>query len=160
MPVYIAEGDLLKSDCNAIAHQANCFGKMGAGIARQIRLRYPEAYEADLNFRLPVGSRERLGHYSWCWVDGGSRLVANLYGQYGYGPGRHTDYDAFETALSRLVETLILIQPQLNVKYKLGLPFGIGAGLAGGNWTQIFSIIRRVSGLHSFPIYLYKLKKD
>ncbi|MGA8944018.1 MAG: hypothetical protein WB502_15090 [Thermoactinomyces sp.] len=62
--IYIQQGDLLQSDCTVIAHQCNCFATMGAGIAKQIKERYPEAYEADRNFPIPIGIRKRLGHFS------------------------------------------------------------------------------------------------
>jgi O-acetyl-ADP-ribose deacetylase (regulator of RNase III) len=35
---------------NAIAHSCNCQNVMGAGIAKQIKDRYPQAYEADTKF--------------------------------------------------------------------------------------------------------------
>ena len=46
-------GNLLNSDCDYICHQVNCMGKMGSGIAKQIRIKWPEvyiAYRAKCNF--------------------------------------------------------------------------------------------------------------
>ena len=40
------DGDLLKSGCDVIAHQVNEYGVMGAGIAKQIRDKFPEVYES------------------------------------------------------------------------------------------------------------------
>jgi hypothetical protein len=40
--VKIVKGDLLKSDCQYIAHGVNCQGVMNSGIAKQIRDKYPE----------------------------------------------------------------------------------------------------------------------
>jgi len=46
-----AKGDLLKmaeeGKFDVIVHGCNCFNTMGAGIARQIARRFPEAYAAD-----------------------------------------------------------------------------------------------------------------
>lgn len=39
-------GDIFASDEKIIAHGCNCIGLMGAGIARTIKNRYPEVYEA------------------------------------------------------------------------------------------------------------------
>ena len=44
------KGNLLNSfekDFNVILHGCNCFSTMGAGIAKQIAEKYPEAYRAD-----------------------------------------------------------------------------------------------------------------
>ena len=48
----IITGDLVKmavdGKFDAIFHGCNCFHTMGSGIAKQIRVVFPEAYEADL----------------------------------------------------------------------------------------------------------------
>ena len=38
-------GDLLKSGCDIICHQVNEYGVMGAGIAKQIKEKYPKAFD-------------------------------------------------------------------------------------------------------------------
>ena len=40
-------GDLLKSGCDIICHQVNEYGVMGAGIAKQIKEKYPKALEKN-----------------------------------------------------------------------------------------------------------------
>ena len=47
--IKIIDGNLLDfpNDINAIAHSCNTRNIMSAGIAKQIKDRYPEAYEAD-----------------------------------------------------------------------------------------------------------------
>lgn len=153
--IYIHVGDLLKSHCNVIAHQANCMGIMGAGIAKQIASIYPEAYRADREYKIPVGSRERLGRFSYAKVihQGRTRIVVNLYGQYRYGRGLHTDYEALESAVRSLLKKL------QNLKHvKLGMPYGIGCGLAGGDWNIVYPMLSRLSDEYQCDIHLYKLK--
>jgi O-acetyl-ADP-ribose deacetylase (regulator of RNase III) len=45
------KGDLIalakQGEFDVIAHGCNCFVKMGAGIAKSIRLAFPEAWYAD-----------------------------------------------------------------------------------------------------------------
>ena len=41
----LKNGNILESDANIICHQVNCQGVMGAGLALQIRKRYPSAFE-------------------------------------------------------------------------------------------------------------------
>ena len=153
--IHVHIGDLLKSDCNVIAHQANCMGVMGAGIARQIASMYPEAYRADLEYSIPIGSRERLGRFSYARVrhQGHTRIVVNLYGQYRYGRGLHTNYQALESAVRSLLKKLQKLE-----RVKLGMPYGIGCGLAGGDWNIVYSMLSRLSDEYGIDIRLYKLK--
>ena len=43
--IPIINGDIFESDADAILHQVNCQGKMGSGVARQVKERYPFVYE-------------------------------------------------------------------------------------------------------------------
>lgn len=42
-------GNLLNAPQKVIAHQVNCQGKMGSGVAKVIRDKYPKVYETYLN---------------------------------------------------------------------------------------------------------------
>ena len=44
MSLSIIEGNIFKSNCQTIVNTVNCVGAMGAGIALEYRLRYPEMY--------------------------------------------------------------------------------------------------------------------
>lgn len=154
MTVYTIQGNLLTSDCNIIIHQANCQGVMGAGIAKQIVNLYPEVLVADREYKVPVGNEARLGRTSHAPVKGphGALLVVNLYSQFNYGRGKQTDYKAFTKGLHSILT-------RLDIKgrgYKVGLPFGIGCGLAGGDWLIINSIIEEASEKFGRDLYLYK----
>ncbi len=41
----IIEGNLFDTDAKFICHQVNCMGKMGSGVALQVRQRFPHVYE-------------------------------------------------------------------------------------------------------------------
>lgn len=45
MSVKIITGNIFTSNCQTVVNTVNCVGVMGAGIALEIRLRYPELYE-------------------------------------------------------------------------------------------------------------------
>lgn len=152
MALIVVQGDLLQSDCNVIAHQANCFSSMEAGIAKQIKAKYPQAYEADRDF--PYPPEERLGKISVAKVEE-KRYVVNLYGQYKYsGPAPLTRYEALESALIAMFQ-----YPYEGIDDpKFGVPYKIGCGLAGGDWTIVSQILDRVSNRFNKPIYAYKLE--
>jgi O-acetyl-ADP-ribose deacetylase (regulator of RNase III) len=46
MSLKIIKGNLFTSKCKTVVNTINCVGVMGAGIALEFRLRYPEMYES------------------------------------------------------------------------------------------------------------------
>jgi O-acetyl-ADP-ribose deacetylase (regulator of RNase III) len=128
------DGDLVRDAANyeVIAHCCNCFCTMGAGIAPQIKHKFPEAYEADCETQ--SGDESKLGTITY--TENTTPIVVNLYGQFDY-TGRRSgkmdlDYDALRSALKAMREKF--------TGKTFGLPM-IGAGLAGGDWNVIEAII-------------------
>jgi O-acetyl-ADP-ribose deacetylase (regulator of RNase III) len=118
---------------NVIIHGANCFNTMSSGIAKEIRARYPKAYEVDCE--TVAGDRAKLGTYTTML---GLRFnIINAYTQYGYGRKTEDDdlfeYEAFALILERL-------QKQYKGVGRFGFPL-IGCGLAGGDKTRIVGMI-------------------
>lgn len=133
----ILKGDLIQlalmGQVDVIIHGCNCFCTMGAGIAKQIRDTFPEAYQADLKTR--VGDKKKLGTYSLADIErNGKRFtIVNGYTQYDFaGPGTLVDYDAVQTLFSRIKTDF--------ATRRIGYP-KIGAGLAKGDWKVISDII-------------------
>ena len=133
------KGDLvtlaLDGQFNVIVHGCNCFCAMGAGIARQIRETFPQAYAADL--KTVSGDKNKLGNFSSALVqsNGQQLTVINGYTQYQYaGTGILADYGAIETLFNRIKKDF--------PKKRIGYP-KIGAGLARGDWKKISQIIDR-----------------
>ena len=156
--IYNLKGDLLKSDCTIIAHQANCFKNMGSGIAKQIKKEYPLASIMDK--QLPFSPEERLGQLSFAYIEERPLIIYNLYGQYFYGKGRHTDYQALSSSLHMMMQHIhslpVHVKDRLQV-IKIGLPYRIGCGLGGGRWNKVKDILEFISSKHKEDIYLYSL---
>ena len=130
-------GDLLQLALNnhfdIIIHGCNCFGSMGAGIAKSIRLEFPEAFSADASTK--KGDKSKLGSYSHATVNRNGHIITivNGYTQYNYsGKGVLVDYQAVSDLFAKL-------KKDYSGK-RLGYP-KIGAGLAGGDWNTISAII-------------------
>lgn len=158
MTIHVVQGDLLQSDCTVIAHQCNCFSTMGAGIAKQIASKYPEAYHADQYFG--QSPEDRLGKYSVVCYQNPPLIICNLYGQYRYGRGQvQTDYQALSSAIGYMFEMLSVNQHSIfsHFSIKIGMPYGMGAVLAGGDWNTIYQIIESQSNKYGLDVYLYKL---
>lgn len=157
MTTIVVRGNLLESDCTIIAHQANCFSTMGAGIAKSLRAKYPEAYRADKEF--PYTPSNRLGRCSRIWSTDRTKVLVNLYGQFRYGrEKRHTDYDAVRSALNEMFEGLKTLRSNRpDFPIKIGLPWHMGCANAGGDWNTVRSIIDECAEVHGFTVYLYQL---
>ena len=127
------EGNLIElakdGKFDVIIHGCNCFNVMGAGIAKQIKNSFPEAYQADLETK--KGDDKKLGTYTSANVN--NLTIVNAYTQYNYGLGqRNVDYNAVRKIFR-------LIKHNFRDK-RIAYP-KIGAGLGGGNWKTIKSII-------------------
>ncbi len=148
------KGDLitlaLDGQFDVIVHGCNCFCAMGAGIAKQIRNTFPQAYAADLETM--SGDKNKLGNYSSALVQSSGRqlIVINGYTQYQYaGTGIFADYGAIETLFNRIKKDF----PEKRIGYPK-----IGAGLAKGDWEKIIQIIDlALAGVtHTFVEYTRK----
>lgn len=114
-------------DVPIIMRQCNCQRVMGAGLAKLIKSRCPNAYAAYMSDK-----NMRLGGYSVA-IDNGCHVV-NLYGQDRYGRReRHTNYAALSMAIMRVV-----IDSGLKT---FGIPKNIGCVNGGGSWFVVEDIL-------------------
>jgi len=156
-------GDIFEQeDLTHLIHQANLFHTFGSGIAREIARRYPLAEAADR--RTKYGSRAKLGTYSTS-VSSDTLLfgrtgpvIINLYSQDGLSAThRTTHYAALGAALLHL-EYDFTDQENLMEFPVLGIPHGIGCGLAGGDWAVVRAIID--SAFKASPVRVVICRKN
>jgi O-acetyl-ADP-ribose deacetylase (regulator of RNase III) len=136
------KGDILDAEYGIIGHQTNCMLVMGAGIAKQIRDRYPHVFEEYKNVMgTQFTEEQRLGKCQMTTAIPQKLFVANLFGQFRCGGGRiqYTDYGALGMALRSLQRWRTEACPE---NFPVYLPHGIGCGLAGGDWSIVEGIIR------------------
>lgn len=122
---------------DVIVHGCNCFNTMGAGLALEIKNRYPNVAAAD-NETLR-GDYLKLGNWTsgtsgWNNTDS-NFLIINAYTQYTMSK----DNDVFEYTAFQLILQKLLAQYG---KRRIGLPY-IGMGLAGGNKDIIIPMIEQ-----------------
>lgn len=132
-----------------VCHQVNCQGKMGAGLALEIRRKHPEVYES---YKARCDAEQaRLGDVQLCDVSSDyGYIIANVFGQDGYGRDRcYTDYKALYKAFT----FLHTIFPYALIR----VPYGMGCGLAGGNWTAVRCVI--LYALKDQDVEIWKLDK-
>ena len=133
------KGDLIKyaqdGQFDVIVHGCNCFHTMGAGIAKQIKIKFPEAYAVDRTTN--YGDKNKLGSLSSVDVKvKNDHIVTNVNGytqwKYWSKNAQNLDYNALRLVFRKIKKDF--------PKKKIGFP-RIGAGLCGGNWNRISKII-------------------
>lgn len=145
--IYEVNGDLLNSDYKIFCHQVNCQNIMGGGLAKQVKIRYPEVYEA-YHERNP----KYLGAIDWIHTNDG-RICVNMYAQNYFGHDmRYTDYIAFVDCLLELEDYLSAVPKE----YKVAFPYKIGCGLGGGDWNVISALITDFSSRIKQDVYIVK----
>ncbi len=134
-------GDLLRQPVDIIAHQTNCIGKMGAGIARQIRdqLLTSDEYQKYVH-ECKVQGSSLLGRTQLLEAPDG-RMIANCFGEnIPTGKGKDTDYDALMHSMIKVRNYAKRSEPMLSV----GVPGLIGCGLAGGDWRIVKDMLYKL----------------
>lgn len=119
-----------------ICQQVNCQGVMGAGLAKAIRNKWPKVYTSyRVNYM-----KAKLGQIQPICVDN-NLYVINFFAQDRYGRDKqHTDYTAFTTCLIKLSQWQRKNCPKLPVY----IPYKIGCGLAGGDWSIVKELIKTI----------------
>jgi len=137
MSVRFVEGDTLDAEENIIAHQVNCKGVMGEGLAKQIRDKWPSVYDqykwlCDI-FECDNMSKALIGRTQYCWI-GDSRYLVNIFGQNDFGRDKskvYTDYNAVKNCIINVHDTA-----ECN-GWTVAIPYGLGCGLDGGDWQGV-----------------------
>jgi len=132
-------GDITKSNAGIICHQVNCRGVMGAGLAKALRAKYP-IYGPYVQLCRGVKPETLLGSTQFVQVSTDpDQYVANCFGQCNFGRDRvQTDYAALEHSL-RNVEEFARTH-----NLSVAIPYGIGCGLAGGDWNTVQAILEDI----------------
>jgi O-acetyl-ADP-ribose deacetylase (regulator of RNase III) len=135
--VKVEKGNILDVESGIICHQVNCQGKMGAGLAKGIRNRFPLVYKEYIQEYNTNGIE--LGMVYITRIDNKLR-VANLAAQDRYGKrGRYTDYKAFRKCLKHLTKYV-----KCEGIEKVYFPYKIGCGYGGGgDWNIIKAMIEK-----------------
>ena len=139
LTIPIRNGNILHSGADIIVQQVNCRGVMGAGLAKQIATRYPGVLAMYKKYcqEHPEPS-SMLGKVLFVETERTTPINANIFGQNYYcRKGCFTDYAALEKGLASIVKFAE------KDDMRVAIPYGLGCGLAGGNWNIVYGIIAR-----------------
>lgn len=152
------KGDLFTTDVVHIAHGCNCQGVMGAGVAKIVKDRFPNAFKVyhnrvilETNQNLASGcdpTRSLLGKVIQAPMENDKIIIHCLTQDYYGNNWRHVNYDAVATAF----EKIALSYPPKT----LAMP-KIGTGLGGGDWNIIEAIIESTLCKVGMSVKVYEL---
>lgn len=141
----LCRGDLFAGKSPAIAHGCNLRGVMGAGVAKAMKLRYPEtfdAYEKMCNEKTFLGGDFLVTEES---NNGTPLLIYNLMTQSGF---EGADINFLQTAMTNMLYDLA----RRNI-VSVTMPL-IGGGLGGINPSACLNIYLKALELTGFKVQL------
>lgn len=146
--IHVVHGDVLNSGSKFICHQVNCQGKMGSGVAKQIREKYPVVYTKYKRVCDRYSEKERLMGRILNVPINEDKVIVNIFGQldYGYDGKRHTDISALRRACEELSDIVQFGET-------IAMPYRIGCGLGGGDWGEVMDMLSEVFRDHLLTLY-------
>jgi O-acetyl-ADP-ribose deacetylase (regulator of RNase III) len=158
MTIQIIDGCIFEAfdsgEIDFLFHCCNMQNNFGAGIAKEIKERYPRAYDADTQWYQHKSSKfYSIGvvHFEYPLRLG---AVFNLYGQEYYGKyGEWYKVSGRQLSYEYLGEALLQAAEQIPRDRIIGIPYGMGCGLAGGNWGNVLGLIELHLLQHQVKIY-------
>lgn len=146
LPIY--NMDILEASTPApdyIVQQVNCKGVMGAGLAKQIRAKWPGIYAPYAEVCRQKGAKALGMMLPYLTSDNGP-VICNCFAQDGYGRDRqYTSYEHLKESLCQVkayVEGRLKEVPKASASIRI--PYGLGCGLAGGDWNVVYGILNEV----------------
>lgn len=149
------KGDILNVTEGIIVQQVNCFGVMGAGLAKQIRDKWPSVYNSYQDrVHYSPNNKDLLGMTVWNRVNT-NLFIASIFGQYDYGYGaKFTNYPALFKGIDYIFGLAETDQATIYI------PKGLGCGLAGGNWDFVEAYLHDLDYMFDNKIKIVIVEKE
>lgn len=139
------KGDMLEQKKGILCHQTNYDGVMGGGIAYAIwdKLLTYQHKKNYVNFCRDNG-KDSLGYVQFLFLKT-DLIIANCFSQNGFNEpdasGSITNYEAMRGCFIKVRD--FSLQKKLPLVF---IPYGMGCGIAGGDWGRVRRIIEDVFG--------------
>lgn len=149
MKITEINGNLFDSKADVLCHQVNTYGVMGAGIAAEVKKRFPDVYTTYRELCKTFDAESLHGEALILPADNRKgQYIANLFGQTDWG----TNYKSLEAALRKVAAWM-----DENEKKTVAVPYKMSCGLAGGNWDIVRGIISSVFEETWINVEIWKL---
>lgn len=148
MEIIYKTGNLLDAQTDVIAHQVNCQGVMGSGVAKYIREKWPNVFNTYKEYlklsdwdKPFYANSNALGKCLMVDVSCGfGKWIANLFGQDFYGlDRRYTNYEALYISLESLKE-----QMEQEILVSVAFPYKMSSDRGGADWNVVLAMIESV----------------
>lgn len=158
MELSIKQGNVLLGGDDVIAHQVNCIGVMGRGVALAVKNKYPKVFVEYLDFckKNDNDGDKLLGKAQFVEIAANNLTVVNLFGQnklISATNTRPTSYDAIYDAMCAMRDKLL----ERNKPASIGFPYGMSSVRGGACWDVIYEMIKDVFKDTNFKINIWKL---
>lgn len=146
-----------------IIHQTNCEGRMGGGVAKSIKEKFPQVYVEYLEFiakKRFIGENNLLGQVFETNVRIGDNIVkfVDVFAQNScsenaslYPDGRFTSYDALHDGLLYVRDYIVeRLYEKRRRPIKIWMPAKIGCVKGGGKYQIVTAIINNIFDEESY----------
>ena len=168
--MIIKQGNVLHTPIRCIAHQVNCQGVMGGGVARQIKALYPNVYDDYVSYikdYKELYNKSPLGECFICETNeliDDAHIIMNVFGQDRYGTDRrYTDYNALKDGLMKGIDYLQDLSRSgkcwMGQNFSIAIPYNIGCGLAGGDWKVVKEILENIEAIKDVLFVAYNYNR-
>ena len=159
--IKIIEGNLFNSDAKIICHQVNCQGKMGSGVALQVKNRYPEAYNQykEMCEEFKDCTKYLLGTIQLIPTNEiKTQFICNLFAQnnYGYDGKKYTSLEALKSCFVS-IKNAIECEHSILYNAKIAMPYKIGCVRGGADWSVVYKMIDEI--FSNFEVELWRFDK-
>lgn len=153
----VINGNLLDAKEDYIAHQVNCQGVMGSGVAKAIRDKHSEVYKEYTKFvkAMRDANRQILGTAQIVYVQNNEvcdtyKGVINLFAQdkFGNDGKQYTSLGALKNALTQVNNYII--------DESIAFPWLMSCVRGGANWEEVLPLICETL-TNASEIVFYKL---
>lgn len=141
---------------NSVSQCVNCMGVMGRGLALSIKKKYPIVHSEYLALcnKYKNNRSNLLGHVQPISINEFT-TYCNIFGQFNYGTDkRQVNYEAIFQALEYQAQ-VAKNTPHMDFYF----PLNMGAGLAGGAWPVIESMITSLFADLPNKVYFVEFSK-
>lgn len=145
--IKIKQGNILNCDEDIIVHQVNVQGIMGGGVARQLADQFKGLEEEYSEYcKLYNNNYNQLkGQVFKIMIQG--KFIMNMFSQ---KENFDTDYEMMQIALEEIKKYAT------SFNLSVAIPYGIGCGIANGDWNIVYKIIEEV--FSDYDVTLYRLE--
>lgn len=147
--IKIVKGNILNAKEDIICHQVNVQGMMGGGVARQLADHYKGLEEFYSKHCKELKNDYEALNGTVLFYKDYKTIIANIFSQ---RPNFETDYIAMRKCLTYVKQWVE------NNQLSVAIPYGIGCGIANGDWNEVYKIIEEV--FRDYDVTLYKLEEE